>query len=265
MIRFKPTGVLRLTAFTLLVLAVMPARASEVSELRAELEAMKASYQAQVAALEARLAQLEAQVAASSAAAPPAAPAAAGPSGGNAQNAFNPAVAVILGGRYAQLSEDPAAYRIAGFMPAGDGVGPGPRGFDLGESELTLAANVDPYFFANLTTAITGDNSISVEEAYVKTIALSSGLSLKAGRFFSGLGYVERDTQPRLGFRGSTPRVPGDVRRPAGAGRCAAQVGGAHRPVRRARRGDGQRRAVSAHAPPGQWSQRRGAAGACGR
>ena len=106
------------------------------------------------------------------------------------QNAFNPAVSVILGGRFAQLSEDPANYRIAGFMPAGADVGPGPRGFTLGESELSLAANVDPYFFANLTTAITGDNSISVEEAFVKTIALPSGLSLKAGRFFSGLGYV---------------------------------------------------------------------------
>jgi hypothetical protein len=205
MIRYKATGALRLTALSLLALAVMPARASELSELRAELDAVKSSYQSQLSALEARVAQLEAQLAAasnagaSSVAAPVAAaevPAPAGampasaPGGGGGQNAFNPAVSVILGGRYAQLSEDPATYRIAGFMPAGDEVGPGPRGFTLGESELTLAANVDPYFFANLTTAITGDNSISVEEAYVKTIALPSGLSLKAGRFFSGLGYV---------------------------------------------------------------------------
>ena len=198
MIRYKSTAVLRLTALSVLALAlaVMPARASELSELRAELDAVKSSYQSQLSALEARVAQLESQLAAaSSAAASNAAASAAAmppsaPGGGGGQNAFNPAVSVILGGRYAQLSEDPASYRIAGFMPAGDGVGPGPRGFDLGESELTLAANVDPYFFANLTTAITGDNSISVEEAYVKTIALPSGLSLKAGRFFSGLGYV---------------------------------------------------------------------------
>src|SRR5258705_217219 len=198
MIRYKTIGVVRLLALS--VLAVAPARASELSELRAELEAVRSSYQSQLSALEARVAQLEAQLAtaksapASSAAAEAQAPAAAmAPSpagGGGGQNAFNPAVSVILGGRYAQLSEDPADYHIAGFMPAGDEVGPGPRGFTLGESELTLAANVDPYFFANLTTAITGDNSISVEEAYVKTIALPSGLSLKAGRFFSGLGYV---------------------------------------------------------------------------
>ena len=199
MIRYKAIGVYRLLALTVLALAVTPARASELSELRAELDAMKSSYQMQLSALEARVAQLEAQLAAAPSAAPSAAPevpapvaamAPSPPSGGGGQNAFNPAVSVILGGRYAQLSEDPAAYRIAGFIPAGEGVGPGPRGFTLGESELTLAANVDPYFFANLTTAITGDNSISVEEAYVKTIALPSGLSLKAGRFFSGLGYV---------------------------------------------------------------------------
>jgi len=203
MIRYKAIGVLRLLALS--VLAVAPARASELSELRAELDAVKSAYQAQLGALEVRVAQLEVQLAAaksapassapaSSAAAEVQAPAAAmapSPSGGGGgQNAFNPAVSVILGGRYAQLSEDPADYRIGGFMPAGDELGPGPRGFTLGESELTLAANVDPYFFANLTTAITGDNSISVEEAYVKTIALPSGLSLKAGRFFSGLGYV---------------------------------------------------------------------------
>ena len=205
MIRYKATGALRLAALSLLVLAAQPARASELSELRAELDAVKSSYQAQLSALEARVAQLESQLAAASSAAPSSAPTAgatagvappaavmapSAPGGGGGQNAFNPAVSVILGGRFAQLSEDPADYRIAGFMPTGAEVGPGPRGFTLGESELTLAANVDPYFFANLTTAITGDNSISVEEAYVKTIALPSGLSLKAGRFFSSLGYV---------------------------------------------------------------------------
>ncbi|MDE2250675.1 MAG: hypothetical protein KGL25_04650, partial [Gammaproteobacteria bacterium] len=120
---------------------------------------------------------------------PPIAPPSPGGAAGGA-NAFNPAIAVILGGRYAQLAADPADYRIAGFMPAGDAVGPGRRGFDLGESELTLAANVDPWFYANLTASLSGENTLSVEEAYVKTLALPSGLSLKAGRFFSGIGYL---------------------------------------------------------------------------
>ena len=175
-------------ALAALLLTGAPARASEVDELRAQLEAMKSEYQTRIQALEERLAQLEAQPSAA-AAAPAPAPVSAG-GGGNSANAFNPAISVILGGRYTQTSVDPASYAIAGFIPAGDSVGPGDRSFNLDESELTFAANIDPYFFGNLTTAINGDNSISVEEAYVKTLALPAGLLVKGGRFFSGLGYL---------------------------------------------------------------------------
>ena len=38
--------------------------------------------------------------------------------------------------------------------------------------------------------ALEPDNSVSVEEAYVQTTSLGQGLSLKAGRFFSGIGYL---------------------------------------------------------------------------
>lgn len=184
-----------LRACTVIVLlAVAPARASELGDLRAQLDALKSDYQSKIDALETRVAQLEAQVAAQPQPQPPVVeqPPPPAPSGGGAggANAFNPSISVILGGRYAQLDADPATYRIAGFTPAGDEVGPGRRGFDLGESELTLSANVDPWFYANLTASITGDDTISVEEAFVKTLALPSGLSLKAGRFFSGIGYV---------------------------------------------------------------------------
>ena len=119
MIRYKAIGAYRLLALSLLALAVTPARASELSELRAELDAVKSSYQTQLSALEARVAQLEVQLAAASSAPASAAPRAAAevpaplapmalspPSGGGGQNAFNPAVSVILGGRYAQLSEE---------------------------------------------------------------------------------------------------------------------------------------------------------------
>ena len=186
-------GALRLALLCALLSAVAPAQASEVSELRAQLDALKSEHQTQIQALESRLAQLESQVAAASAAnasqVPQALPPVV-PASGRGPNAFNPAISLILSGRYAQLSADPGNYQIAGFLPAGDELGPGTRGFNLGESELTLAANVDPYFFANLTAAISGENTISVEEAYVKTLALPAGLSLKAGRFFSGLGYL---------------------------------------------------------------------------
>lgn len=97
---------------------------------------------------------------------------------------------MIITGNYNNLSRDPSTYRIAGFIPPPQGEGPGNRSFNLGESELTLAANVDPYFFANVTAAIQGDNSIDIEEGYFKTLALDHGFTLKGGRFFSGTGYL---------------------------------------------------------------------------
>jgi len=163
--------------------------ADDVATVRAELQALKKDYDARVAALEARMAQLETAAAApvaSTVAVPAPTPSRAG-GGGTA--AFNPALSLILVGSYANLSQDPANYRIAGFIP-NDGEGPGVRGFSLGESELTVAANVDPYFFANATISVLADNHIDVEEAYFKTIALPDGFVLKGGRFFSGIGYL---------------------------------------------------------------------------
>lgn len=187
----------RAAAFLFLLVAtpVVTHAADDVATLRAELEALKSEYSSRVTALESRINQLEsAQAPASTAsvsepaAVPtPQAPTAGGQSGASA---FNPAISMILGANYAHLSQDPATYRIAGFIPGGGETGPGERSFNLGESELTVAANVDPYFFANVTASISSDNEIAIEEAYFKTLGLHDGLSLKGGRFFSGLGYL---------------------------------------------------------------------------
>jgi hypothetical protein len=169
-----------------LLLGPGAARADDLANLREEVVALKANYESRIAALETRISLLESQAqAAPLAEAPPPSP----PSGAG-QTAFNPAMSVILAGSYANLSGDPSTYRIAGFIPSGGEAGPGERGFNLGESELTFSANVDPYFFANLTAAVDNANSIHAEEAYFKTLALPSGFLLKGGRFFSGLGYL---------------------------------------------------------------------------
>jgi hypothetical protein len=178
-----------IAALALLACAALPptGRADEISSLRAELQALKSDYTARVEALEARITELESMTAA--AAAPAAAPAVPGTSQ-SAATVFNPAISVILAGNYANVSEDPQTYAIAGFMPSGGEIGPGERSFNLGESEMTLSANVDPYFFANFTAAITPENEIEVEEAFFRTIALPEGFTAKGGRFFSGLGYL---------------------------------------------------------------------------
>ncbi len=163
--------------------------AADAAELRAALEQLKSDYEARVAALEARIAQLESTAVAAPAAAPATPDVAPAPRGSTA-TAFNPAMSAILGGTYAYLSEDPSDYRIAGFLPAGDEVGPGERSFNLGESEVTLSANIDPYFMGSVTFAMTAEDELEVEEAYFRTLGLPEGFTLKGGRFFSGFGYL---------------------------------------------------------------------------
>ena len=105
-------------------------------------------------------------------------------------SAFNPAISLILNGSYANLSHDPKDYRLQGFIPPGGGVGPGDRGFRLGESELSLSASVDPTFSGRLTASITPDKTVEVEEALFERQGLFNGATLKGGRFLSSIGYL---------------------------------------------------------------------------
>src|SRR5438105_6414659 len=102
---------------------------------------------------------------------------------------MNPAVSVILNGIYSNLSLDPSGFRINGFVPTLGDVGPGVRGLSLGESELAIAANIDHNFRGTLIASISPEDSIGVEEGYIQTLSLSYGFTVKAGRFFSAVGY----------------------------------------------------------------------------
>lgn len=106
-----------------------------------------------------------------------------------AESAFNPAMSIILQGTFARSSQDPETYQISGFAPSGGEVGPPRRGFSLAESELVLSGNIDPYFRGLLIAALTPEDELEVEEAFVQTLALGPGFTLKAGRFLSGIGY----------------------------------------------------------------------------
>ncbi|HJX19163.1 MAG TPA: hypothetical protein VJ437_13360 [Acidiferrobacterales bacterium] len=102
---------------------------------------------------------------------------------------FNPDISLILSGSAAHLGNDPEDYVIPGFM-LGAETGPGTRGLSLGESELIVSANVDDLFYGQFTAALTPENEMEVEEAFVQTLGLPHGLGLRAGRFFSAIGYL---------------------------------------------------------------------------
>ena len=107
-----------------------------------------------------------------------------------AENALNPGISAILNGVYSNLRQDPNTYRINGFVPTTADVSPGRRGLSLGESELGFAANIDHLFRGTLIASISPDNNtIEIEEGTLQTLGLSNGFTLKAGRFFSGVGY----------------------------------------------------------------------------
>jgi hypothetical protein len=134
------------------------------------------SMREQLQQLEKRLQQTESNIASSSR------PAASG------ENAFNPAVSLILSGTYGSLSQNPDAP-ITGFAMSPNHHGYS-RSFSLAESELGISANIDPQFRGVATFSLAPEGGSSVENAFVQTTALGNGLNLKMGRFFSGLGYL---------------------------------------------------------------------------
>ena len=176
-------------AVAALVTPVTGQTADDVDALRAEIAALKAEYAQRVTALETRIDQLE-TTATVAAAAPVESPPPAPSAPARKSSAFNPSISVILAGNYADLSQDPGDFNFAGFMPSGGEIGPGDRSFNLGESEVTFAASVDPYFTAALTLALSPEGELGVEEAFARTTSLPAGLSVKGGRFFSGFGYL---------------------------------------------------------------------------
>jgi hypothetical protein len=195
MYKLLPASLALALAAPLMAAAATP---SEIESLRTEIAAMRSSYEARLQALEQRLKDAEGNnaVAPAATATPPltAAPASAAPtepatSGG--ANAFNPSMSLILSGLYTHTSQDPSRYAIKGFaLPPTSGVGPGTRGFSLAETELGLAASIDPWLRGAANISLHPDDSVSVEEAFIQTTSLGNGLGVKAGRFFSSVGYL---------------------------------------------------------------------------
>jgi hypothetical protein len=90
----------------------------------------------------------------------------------------NPNVSVILDGYY--QSDDRIMTERA-------------EGFGLGETELALSANIDDMFYGKFTSVFEshdGESEVHLEEAFIQTMALPNGFTVRAGRFLSDIGYL---------------------------------------------------------------------------
>lgn len=171
------------------VLASLPASAAgdDLKALRDEIAQMKQAYEQRIAALEGRLKQAETTSGEARAVAEKTATQVARAGDGKASG-FNPEIGMTLQGRYRRADGD---GHISGFLPSGHEHGPG-KGFSLDHTELTLGASIDPYFRGFANFAISPDNEVETEEAWVQTTALGHGFTVKGGRFLSGIGYANQ-------------------------------------------------------------------------
>ncbi|WP_198262857.1 hypothetical protein [sulfur-oxidizing endosymbiont of Gigantopelta aegis] len=172
---------------------------SEVEQLKQQLESLKRDYEKRITALEKGLYQAqqksqqnEEKLITAEEQAEEAELANDNDTETITNNVFNPQISLILDGRYANYKNDPDAYHITGYSLGGE-AGLFSKGLSLGESELTLSSNIDQLFYGKITLSFAdedGNTELGIEEAFAQTSALYDGLTIKMGRFFSDIGYL---------------------------------------------------------------------------
>jgi len=206
MMNRMPVGMLAALTLAVPMTAVSATQTSELDDLKRMVVDMRADYEKKIRELEARIAQAEQTPASVVAAQPeePARPAAESRATVTSGNAFNPQISVILNGNYYHDSirgegSELVAEAAQPSHPShdhggeeGHGHGAMSNGFNLSEVELAFSATIDPYFDAAAYMAITGEGEFELEEAYLQTRSLPYGLKLKAGKFLSDFGYINR-------------------------------------------------------------------------
>ncbi len=118
---------------------------------------------------------------------------------------MNPKLSVILDGVYyddsldgsgdAMLGETAGIFAAHGHDHEDEGDHGGhehglEQGFNLRHTEVVLSGSVDGMFDARLNVAISDEGDVELEEAFVASTGLPAGLRIKAGKFYSGIGYA---------------------------------------------------------------------------
>ncbi|MDO8207887.1 MAG: hypothetical protein Q7T38_08715, partial [Gallionella sp.] len=170
-------------------LAAIAASDADLQAIREQIHQLKQSYEQRILLLEQRLELAEAKQAESTASQARASTQQTSvtpvQSAASSEGAFNPAVSLIFAGTYGTLRQTIPA---TGFAMSANPVHQ--QGFNLGESELGISANIDPDYRGVATLALAPAGGVTVENAFVQTSAPGNGVNLKFGRYFSGLGYL---------------------------------------------------------------------------
>lgn len=102
---------------------------------------------------------------------------------------FSPEAALILQGQYRKAKDAPE-WPITGYWPADAHDHGSSRRWSVDGSELILGATLGQAVRGQLNVALHDSNKLQVEEAWLQTLGLGQGFTLKGGRFLSGIGYI---------------------------------------------------------------------------
>ena len=179
--------------FSLFIILIFIAQTSfaadkDIEQLKNELKQLKQTYIEKIQLLEQRLDDLESANEETVEATEELAIEVSQQSNQQSASSFNPGIGVILNGKLLSQNPNDFEFTLPGFFQGGE-IGAGDAGLAVGETELNLSANIDDKFYGSITLAF-GDGEAAVEEAYLQSLALPYGLGLKAGRFFSSIGYL---------------------------------------------------------------------------
>jgi len=171
--------------------ASAPVFADDISDLKTELIQMRLDYEHRITQLEQRLMQAEINSQQNKVSIANVDTQSVNQTAKN-HSSFNPAISMVLNGQFSDYSGNTDDYELSGFSVQGEG-GLAREGFSLGESEITLSASVDHLLFGQATIALhdhEGETEVGVEEAFIETLGLNNGMTVRAGRFFSPIGYL---------------------------------------------------------------------------
>lgn len=108
-----------------------------------------------------------------------------------------PRASIILDGVISSYSQDPQEYRLPGFQLGGE-AGLHDEGWSFGHNEFTVSTEIGGFVegrFSGVMHQHEEQPEFELEELWLQSLGLGQGVTLKGGRFFSAIGYLN-DVHP---------------------------------------------------------------------